>query len=131
MSPLPFGIYPPATATPVDSTALIQVACVGAPDAGQPGFYTLRIDGGTSGDPANRYMPSGPNQLNYNVYQDAAYTTIWGDGTSGTSPVVQTIPGGMSGMAFNMDHTVYGRSFASQDPPPGLYSDTPIVTIEF
>ena len=129
--PLPFGIYPPATPAPVDSTALIQVACSGKPDAGQPGFYTLRIDGGTSGDPASRYMPSGPNQLNYNLYQDAAYTTIWGDGTSSTSPVVQTLPPGMSGMAFNMDHTVYGRSFASQDPPPGAYADVPIVTIEF
>ncbi len=132
--PLPFGIYPPATPTPVDSTALIQDACVGDPDPPQPNFYTLRIDGGTSGDPANRYMPSGPNQLNYNLYQDAAYTTIWGDGTSGTSPVVQPFGmGGMGGMGmgFNMDHTVYGRSFASQDPPPGAYADTPIVTIEF
>ncbi len=66
-----------------------------------------------------------------NSYQHAAYTTIWGDGTSSTSPVVQALPPGMSGMAFNMDHTVYGRSFASQDPPPGAYADVPIVTIEF
>ena len=132
--PLGFGNYPPATPTPVDSTALIQVSCNGNPDPGQPGFYTVRIDGGTSGDPANRYMPSGPNQLDYNLYQDAAYTTIWGDGTSGTSPVVQALPAGMGmgmGAPFNMDHTVYGRSFSSQDPPPGAYADVPIVTIEF
>ena len=81
-------------------------------------------------------MPSGPNQLNYNLYQFAAHTTIWGDGASGTSPVVQALPPGMGGMGgmgmgFNMNHTVYGRSFASQDPPPGAYADIPIVTIEF
>ena len=81
-------------------------------------------------------MPSGPNPLNYNLYQDAAHTTIWSDGTFGTSPVVQALPPGMGGMGgmgmgFNMNHTVYGRSFTSQDPPPGAYADIPIVTIEF
>jgi len=54
VSPLAFGNYPPATPAPVDSTALIQVGCSGDPDPGQPGFYTLRIDGGTSGDPGCR-----------------------------------------------------------------------------
>ena len=145
VSGLAFGNYPPATPTPVDSTALIQVQCVGNPDPGQLG-YVIRIDGGSSGDPASRFMPSGPSQLDYNLYQDPARTTVWGDGTSGTLPVVQLLPGGMGmgmgmgmgggmgmgmGMGITVNHTVYGRSFASQDPAPGAYSDTPIVTIEF
>jgi spore coat protein U-like protein len=135
--PLAFGVYTPITPTPVDSTALIQVACVGDPDPGDPGFYTIGISGGASGDPASRYMPSGPSRLSYNLFQDASFTTIWGDGSSGTNRIAQPFPivGGMGmGMGtppFNMDHTVYGRSFAGQDPAPGNYADAPIVTIEF
>lgn len=162
--PLAFGVYAPATPTPVDSTGLIQISCVGDPDPGQPGFYTISISGGTSGNPANRYMPSGPSgQLSYNLYQDATLTTIWGDGTAGTAPIAQAFPGamgmgmgfgmgmgmgmgmgigigigmgmgmgmGMGTPPFNANHTVYGRAPAGQDPAPGTYSDTPIVTIEF
>jgi len=139
--PLAFGVYTPITPTPVDSTALIQVNCVGDPDPGDPGFYTIAIGGGSSGDPASRYMPSGPSRLNYNLFQDATFTTVWGDGNSGTNRIAQPFPviGGMGmgmgmGMGtppFNMDHTVYGRSFAGQDPAPGNYADAPIVTIEF
>ena len=152
VTPLAFGTYMPGTPAPVDSTALIQVSCIGDPDPGQPGFYTLGIGGGTSGNPASRYMPSaGPTQLSYNLFQDAGFTTVWGDGTSGTSPIAQAFPGAMgmgmgmgmglglgNGMGmgmgtppFNANHTVYGRAPAGQDPAPGTYSDTPIVTIEF
>ena len=35
------------------------------------------------------------------------------------------------GAPITIDHTVYGRSFAGQDPVPGAYADTPIVTVEF
>lgn len=138
-----FGNYPPTTTTPVDSTGLIQVACVGTPDTGQPDFYTIRISGGTSGNPADRQMRSGVNPLSYNLFQDATLTTVWGDGTGGTTPLVQSVSGMGMGMAigfgmgmgmasdFTVDHPVYGRSFAGQDPAPGSYADTPIVTIDF
>ncbi len=35
------------------------------------------------------------------------------------------------GNLFNANYTVYGRSFASQNPAPGTYADAPIVTIQF
>jgi spore coat protein U-like protein len=150
--PLSFGSYSAATPTPADSTALIQVACVGDPDPGQDG-YTISIDGGNSGSPGSRYMLSGGNQLSYNLYLDAAFSTVWGDGVSGGSTVSQPLPGamgmgmgmgmgnafgvgmgmgmGMGTPSFNADHTVYGRTPVGQDAVPGSYGDAPIVTIEF
>ncbi len=154
VSGLAFGSYVPARPTPLDSAATIQVTCVGDPDPGQNG-YTISIDGGNSGSAAARHMLSGGNQLNYNLYQDAAFTTVWGDGTSGGSTVTQNLPGAMGmgmgmgmglGLALGMgtgmgmglattitnsNHTVYGRAPALQDPVPGSYADAPIVTIEF
>ena len=132
VSGMAFGTYTPGTPAPLDSRSWILVRCIGNRAPSQPSFYTIRINGGASSDPANRYMQSVGGQLNYNLYQNAARTTIWGDGTSGTTPVF----GGMGmGLGFGNRrwyfHRVYGRSFGGQDPPPGAYSDGPIVTIEF
>lgn len=152
LSGLAFGTYSPGTPVAIDSAASIQVTCVGDPDPGQNG-YTISIDGGSSGTAASRYMVSGVNTLSYNLYQDATFTTVWGDGISGGSTLTQNLPGAMgmgmglglaagTGMGMGMgmglattlidsSHTVYGRTPALQDPVPGSYADAPIVTIEF
>ena len=129
LQPLGFGVYAPGTPSPVDSTGLLQIFCIGRPSRGQPSSYVMSISGGTSGDPSARYMSSSSSSLNYNLYQDAARTTIWGDGTFGTLPMTQGFSG--RGFIFRRIHPIYGRSPAGQDPAPGSYVDTPLVTIEF
>ena len=132
LSSLQFGVYMPGTPVPLDSRSWILVRCVGRPGPGQPSFYTIRIDGGSSGDPSNRLMQAGTGQLGYNIFQNAARTTIWGDGTAGTTPVSGGMGGGFGfGNRRWYFHRVYGRSYAAQDPAPGSYVDSPIVTIEF
>ena len=73
-------------------------------------------------------MASGSNTLNYNLYRDAARTTIWGDGSGGTSffqvSVLPLLP--TSGTV-----TVYGRIPALQDAHTGSYSDSIVATITF
>lgn len=128
VSSVAFGLYTPATPSPVDSAGNVRVLCWGRPSRGQSSFYVLRIDGGASGTPANRTMVSGPAPLFYNLFKNASRTDIWGDGTAGTTPLIQNLPGRFF---FFRNHVVYGRVSAGQDPAPGLYGDIPTVTIEF
>ena len=117
VSGLAFGSYIPARPTPLDSAASIQVTCVGDPDPGQNG-YTISIDGGSSGTAASRYMVSGVNTLSYNLFQDAAFTTVWGDGISGGSPLTQNLPGAMGIFMLSMAAPVCrsGRILSNATP---------------
>ena len=128
VSSVAFGNYTPATPSPVDSAGTVRVLCWGRPSRGQGSFYVLRIDGGSSGTPATRSMQAGGGPLFYNLYKNASRTNIWGDGTAGTTPLIQNLPGRFF---FFRNHPVYGRVSAGQDPTPGVYGDIPMVTIEF
>ena len=70
-----------------------------------------------------RKMTSGANILNYNLYTNAARTTVRGDGSGGTS--TQATNG------TNVTRTVYGRIPALQNAFVGSYSDAIIVTIVY
>jgi spore coat protein U-like protein len=127
VNPTNFGTYIPGTPVPLDATGSISVRCRGNPRNSQPNYYVLRIDGGITGDPSNREMRQGVNPLAYNLFKDAARTGIWGDGTNGTTPVIQAI----TQRNFTINHTVYGRTYANQDPQVGAFQDVVTVTIEF
>jgi spore coat protein U-like protein len=61
------------------------------------------------------------------LYLNATRTTIWGDGTSGTSRYTRwLVPANQ-----NISLSVYGRIPAQQDVSVGNYTDTVIATIEF
>lgn len=70
-------------------------------------------------------MLKGSEPLNYNLYLDSARTTIWGNGTSGTS-FITTSPA-----VANNDLTVYGRTLLGQNVSAGIYSDSVTVTVEW
>jgi spore coat protein U-like protein len=71
-------------------------------------------------------MTSGANLLNYSLYTNAARTTVWGDGSGGTSTVSNT----GSGVAQNF--TVYARVPLGQTSvATGAYADTVQVTVTY
>ena len=72
-------------------------------------------------------MTKGGEALGYNLYMDASRTTIWGDGTSGTSAYSRNNPPN----GTNVSLPVYGRVGAAQDVSAGTYSDTVLATINF
>jgi spore coat protein U-like protein len=72
-------------------------------------------------------MLKGSEPLNYNLYLNAARTTIWGDGTGGTQEFTDhTPPFGRSIVV-----PIYGRIPALQDVSVGSFSNTITVTYQF
>lgn len=111
-----FGSYNTFSAVNLDITGTVTVTCTSA----TPATISLSTGAGTY---AARKMTSGARILNYNLYTNAARTTVWGDGTAGTST------GASNGT--NVTRTVYGRIPALQNAFVGSYSDAIIVTIVY
>lgn len=123
-----FGTYTQLQAAPLDVRGSIRVRCEGRANPGQPNSYTIRITGLNNGGLYGRDMLSGINTLQYNLFKDAARTNVWGDGTFGTTPWVETFP---NRNRINRRHWVYGRIPGGLAPEPGAYSDIVDVIIEF
>jgi spore coat protein U-like protein len=121
-----FGIYDPTVATATFSSGTIAVNCVVSGATGHNPI-TIAFDTGNSGNFNSRTMLNGTDPLSYNLYLDAAYLQVWGDG-SGTSltDTVFVTPGKPSFSA-----TVYGMIPALQTPGSGNFTDTITVTVSF
>lgn len=122
---LGFGNYTPGTGA-VTAVATVNVNCTKTTP------FTVALNAGTTtgGTIAQRLMASGVNTLQYNLYTSNAYTTIFGDGTGGSS----TQAGTGAGLATASSYTVYGQlldSAANQAAVPGAYADTITVTVTY
>jgi spore coat protein U-like protein len=74
--------------------------------------------------------PSPSDTLNYNMYVDAAYAQVLGDGTGGTSNDIGSATISKNS-PFTFTETIYGRIFSGQDPAVGAYSDPIVYTVNF
>lgn len=118
-SALNFGTYTGA-ATSNNSTLTVQ--CTNSTE------YTVALDKGVNGAAVGtREMKdsSSGDTLNYQLYTDNTYTTVWGDGTSSSGTQSGT------GDGSNQTLTVYGKLPAGQFKTPGTYSDTITATITY
>lgn len=109
------------TTTALNATGTIAVRCTNG-DA-----WRIALDAGSSGQVKARTMQrsGGGGTVSYGLYTSTAYSTVWGDGTAGTS--MQTGIG-----SGNTDVlTLYGQVPAQTTPRPGTYSDTVTATISF
>jgi len=125
-----FGVYNPTSPSPLTGTGQVAVTCTDYLVSVQ-----VDLDDGGAGGFANRYMNSGAEKMFYNLYTDSGYTTIFGDGTGGTSDVTCLtgwVSGGCSGI-FSLTATqrIYAQVPAGQNIAVGSYSDTIRVTITF
>jgi spore coat protein U-like protein len=121
--PFVFGNYQPASVSPLDVNGQINVRCTA-----QAGIFLARLSTGGSGTYVQRQMRFGAFRMDYNFYTNAARTTIWGDGSGGTS-----FSGGvkLNNGLQNFVLPVYGRVFARQNVGAGAYTDNVIVTVSF
>jgi spore coat protein U-like protein len=124
-----FGVYDSLGNNNDDTLGSVTISCTG--NIGDPVNYSLALSSGQSGSFASRTMSAGAAHLGYNLYLDAGHTTIWGDGTSGTSTA-----SGSFNLAFTSDLTtvyVYGRVYGGQNSAtvsPG-YSDSIVITLTY
>ena len=89
--------------------------------------YTASISTG-SGSYTARTMSNGTDDLEYNLYTSNSYTTVWGNGSGGSSTASGT---GITGSSGGTPKTIYGRIPAGQDVSAGSYSDSLTITISF
>ena len=117
VQPVLFGDYNTFELYRLDGVGSIEVTCDNPTDT-----YSLAISSGLGGF-AERKMTFGVYTLAYNLYTDVARTSIWGDGSSGTSIV--------NGSGVFTDIAIYGRLPALQNVSVGNYFDNLIVTLNF
>jgi spore coat protein U-like protein len=121
-----FGTYNPFNSTALDSTGTITVTCITVLSTAET--YTVKLSTGGAGSYTRR-MSSGGNTLQYNLYVDSARSSIWGDGTGGTT--YQTYSGTLPAGTTINNYTVYARMPALQSAQIGIYADTITVTVNY
>jgi spore coat protein U-like protein len=119
-----FGAYDVFAAVPRDSAGTVIVAC----DRNPPTDVTISIGpSSTSGGFQPRQMRHAvqADRMNYNLFTTASVTTVWGDGSAGTSTVLLT----KVNKNRPVTTTIYGRIPPAQNVSVGTYSDSVTVTI--
>jgi len=127
-----FGNYDPLVTTNADATGNLTVVCTHISGGATRVTYTAALSAGGSGNYAQRRMRTGTATLNYNLFDSAARTRIWGNGSAGTALVPGSMlvnPGG--NRVVQVTHPIYGRIPASQGVAIGNYSDSIVVTLTF
>jgi spore coat protein U-like protein len=119
-TPVAFGDYNVLAAAPKTSTGSVTYQCT----LGVNIIVTLGRGSSAVFDP--RTMRNGAEVLNYNLYREAAFQSIWGDGTGGS----QTYSA-VAAVLFPVTVTAYGQIPAGQNVAAGSYSDAVVATIIF
>ncbi|HEU4664846.1 MAG TPA: spore coat U domain-containing protein [Dokdonella sp.] len=119
------------TATPLDfgTVGLLLSNTLGTSTIGvqcsSGSAWNVGLDDGSNGTSiTTRKMASGANLVGYQLYSNAARTTVWGN-TVGSN----TVAGTGNGSVQNL--TVYGSVPAQATPAAGTYSDTITVTVTY
>ncbi len=129
-TPVNFGSFDMFSPVPFDSTGSITIDCSIPPPPPNPPV-DVRITIGQSSNSGN-FIPRSmknlarPELLNYNLYTNSSRTSVWGDGTGGTSVITLNK---VNRNAPPRVMAVYGRIPTGQDVSAGSYSDTLVVTI--
>lgn len=128
-----FGGYQPLTfagkLTSTDRTAdaTVTLTCTAIATGGS---YTITLGPSVQGNSiVPRYLThdAGGPAMNFNIYTDASYTSVWGDGFAG-AVIGGSIPIGDS----SGSHTVFGRIAAGQSQlRAGNYSSSLTMTITY
>jgi spore coat protein U-like protein len=114
-------IFPPQTTLTADVLAQSSLLVTCTLNA----LYWVGLNDGQNAAAGQRRMRSGANFINYELYSDGARTARWG-----ATKDRDTVSGAVSGAGQLIP--VYGKIPRPPiPPPPGIYTDTIIVTINF
>jgi spore coat protein U-like protein len=119
-----FGAYSPLTGNASTASATLSVTCTYATP------FTIALNAGSnSASLSERKMSNGTQTLGYNLYTTSGHTSVWGDGTAGSS--TQSGSGATGATPSAVSFTVYGQIPASQNVPAASYTDTVTVTVTY
>jgi spore coat protein U-like protein len=121
---LSFGNYTPASAAAANATVTVRCGTLGINLL--PSF-TVSLISSNGANPSARYMRNGAAHLGYNIYTDAGYSAVWGDGTAGSLTQSSNSILALGSIAF----TAWGRVPAGQYVSAGVYSDTVTVLVSY
>ncbi len=128
VNPLDFGNYNPFSPSLINANGNITVTC-GASLLGAIIAYQVDINAGNAGNFNPRYMTNGAYHMNYNIYTDAAYSLIWGDGTAGTNIVQNNFTLSLITQKVT-NHPFYARLFGGQtNVAAGNYADNLTISV--
>jgi spore coat protein U-like protein len=134
MTNVSFGSVDVLPGTAIDTTATLTVSCTGGSPPGRTTRACVSIGAGSSGDATSRIM-TGPGgaTLRYDLYSDAARTTLWGSWQTGYDTAGVTVDVASNS---NSSVTVYARLLASQStalagPYSSSFSANPFVTYNY
>ena len=118
-----FGNIDVTANTVFDTTATFSANCSGIP--GRQVRVCPNIDIGTGGSTTGnpRFLLSGGNLLNFNLYSNAARTTVWGSRLWGFPYNPPTININLNGSGLgSATRTIFARVWAAQQTrPAGIY----------
>jgi spore coat protein U-like protein len=120
---LDFGVYVPSSAATANTT--VKVACTIPLDL--LADFTISLSAGNAATPASRMLRHGGDQLGYNIFADAAYMAVWGDGSAGSVTQGYNHLLALGSAQF----TGFGRLPQGQFVAAGSYSDRITVTVTF
>jgi spore coat protein U-like protein len=116
--PLAFGAYDVASTAPLVTTARLEIRC------NRSSSLTVGIQSANAAHSGQfrslRHVASGES-LPYMLFQDAALTRVWGDGTRQAGRSIVT--------TGDTNLFVYGAVAAGQDPAAGEYRDTLTIVV--
>ncbi len=112
--------FPSFSGAAVPFSNTLDVTCtIGTP-------YTISLDAGANATACQRRSTNGTGgYLKYNLYRDTELMSAWGDGATCGYNKSGIGNGGL------VTHTVYGQVPVQSVPPPGSYSDTITVTVNY
>ena len=116
---LAFGNYNPVAGGSLPFSGSMNLTC------GIAANVSIALGAGSSGSFTPRSMPTGKSPLTYNLFTDSADTTIWGDGTNGTSTK------NVGNLIGSTTIPIYGAVPGGQVVPAGTYGDSIQATIDF
>lgn len=123
VTPVSFSTYDVFQTVPRDAQGSVTYTCRGV---GQR-TVTIDLSSGSSGRFNPRSMTSTGSTLPYNLFLDSACTTIWGDGTGGSSRYGPSSPPNNTSIVV----PIYGRIPPEQNVAPGSYADSVTLTLNF
>ena len=118
-----FGSYDPLSQFPLDSLGSLTLQCDGV----SPGtMVAIHLSPGSRASFATRGMRGRGGWLEYNLFQDASRSVVWGDGTGGSSAYMLHPTEGMPTTV-----NIFARAPARQHSMAGAFTDQIVVTILF